>query len=90
MGGWPDSLRRGRRAVAWLRDGGEATWDVLVRMSTGLEAGCRGQNCPPQALDSPVTAKLEVFRLQQVILENIFFKTMCLRASMSSQNSEDL
>lgn len=68
---------------------GEAP-EALVRMATGLEAGCRGQNCPPQALDSPVTIKVEVFPLQQEILENMFFKTMCLKASMSSQNSEDL
>lgn len=64
--------------------------EVLVRMATGLETGCRGQNCRPQALDSPVTVKLEVFPLQQEILENIFFKTISLKASMSSQNSEDL
>lgn len=47
------------RTVVWPRDGGGAP-EALVRMAAGPEAGSRGQNCPPQALCSSMTAKLEV------------------------------
>lgn len=69
-------------------------------MATGPEkqgAGARWQtggkvlnSHPLQALypPSPLTTKLEASPRQQEKLEKIFFKTMCLKALMSSQNSE--